>query len=218
VLDPAQPLTAANPSRLTGGTLDPAGSAADDTNPEWSPDGRQIAFDSDRGGQRQLWVMDVTPEGLSSAPPYAPADLRPATAGELPSAEPTWFHFFAGDDTTSAAHQLAFSGPDPTGDADLHYVEQAYPGPAAPVSPFVLPPGTTTLTVGLEPPGPANDVNPAWSPQGSALAFASTGGPAAPSGTTTSTSSLPTRSRRPVSRARATTCTRPGSRCSCRPT
>jgi TolB protein len=27
--------------------------------PTWAPDGRHVAFVSDRGGRRQLWVIDI---------------------------------------------------------------------------------------------------------------------------------------------------------------
>ena len=34
-------------------------SASIDTSPSYSPDGKQIVFNSDRGGSQQLYVMDV---------------------------------------------------------------------------------------------------------------------------------------------------------------
>jgi TolB protein len=33
--------------------------AADDSNPAWSPDGRQIAFNSDRDGNREIYMMNA---------------------------------------------------------------------------------------------------------------------------------------------------------------
>ena len=41
---------------------------AGDYGPAWSPDGRRIAFDSDRDGDREIYVMNadwVTPEPLA---------------------------------------------------------------------------------------------------------------------------------------------------------
>ncbi|NQT83794.1 PD40 domain-containing protein, partial [bacterium] len=32
-----------------------------DYNPSWSRDARRIAFDSDRGGNRDIWVVEVSP-------------------------------------------------------------------------------------------------------------------------------------------------------------
>ncbi|MGE5623487.1 MAG: TolB family protein, partial [Methanocella sp.] len=47
--------------------------------PRWSPDGREIAFSSNRSGQRQIWV--VRADG---------ANLRQLTTGDEPKDYPTW--------------------------------------------------------------------------------------------------------------------------------
>ncbi|MGE5552884.1 MAG: hypothetical protein ACM3XZ_03035 [Betaproteobacteria bacterium] len=47
--------------------------------PRWSPDGRQIAFSSDRSGSRQIWL--VRADG---------SDLRCLTSGEEPKDFPLW--------------------------------------------------------------------------------------------------------------------------------
>ena len=42
-----------SPARLTDNEW------AWDHHPSWSPDGSQILFSSNRGGMRQLWIMDA---------------------------------------------------------------------------------------------------------------------------------------------------------------
>lgn len=47
--------------------------------PRWSPDGREIAFSSDRSGQRQIWAVRMDGE-----------NLRQLTTGDEPKDYPTW--------------------------------------------------------------------------------------------------------------------------------
>ncbi|MGE5578852.1 MAG: prolyl oligopeptidase family serine peptidase [Bacillota bacterium] len=56
-----------------------------DRSPRWSPDGRRIAFVSDRSGQSQIWVIDLsggeayrlpTKESVQSEPTWAPDGKR----------------------------------------------------------------------------------------------------------------------------------------------
>jgi TolB protein len=52
---------------------------ADDQNPAWSPDGALIAFDSDRSGDRQVYV--IRPDGTA---------LREVTTGPGTHQGPAW--------------------------------------------------------------------------------------------------------------------------------
>ncbi len=51
-LQPSQPIRGGQPVRLTQGEVS-------DSSPRWSPDGRKIAFASERGEKPALWVLDV---------------------------------------------------------------------------------------------------------------------------------------------------------------
>ena len=51
-------------------TYPPAG--REDRTPDWSPDGKQVVFLSNRGGPFQLWVADV--DGRSDASPFRAGD------------------------------------------------------------------------------------------------------------------------------------------------
>ena len=51
---------------------------ASDFSPDWSPDGAQIAFESDRDGDRDIYVMDAHGENVICLTPNSPSvDLQP---------------------------------------------------------------------------------------------------------------------------------------------
>lgn len=148
--------------RLAG---DPAADSADDTDPEWSPDQTQIAFQRHSGGDTQIWVMDVALDN-----PCAASNARLVTVDQPPSFEPSWFHYAeAFGATGDPGHRIAFSGPGERDDSDIHYVEHAYAAATEPPYPF--PDGASLPTWTLLD-DPADDRNPSWSPHGAGLVLA----------------------------------------------
>lgn len=123
VLDPALPLStdprAPNPAPLTT-------SPADDANPDWSPDGESIVFESDRLGPKDIWTVQVRRQGGRF---LAEQGARQLTADEVPAYDPSWGYYdsTAGDGVTpptdddgdvipdGAWHVLAFAGPEQGG-------------------------------------------------------------------------------------------------------
>jgi hypothetical protein len=167
VVDPLEPLSDSgpqpNPVKLTN-------NAADDSNPDWSPDGTQITWDSDEGGERRIWVMDIGTNPVGSVIAQRSA---PITIDQAASFDPSWFEFNAtGTDpddpelVQSEAHHIVFAGPTEHGDIDLHYVEHLPEGGV----PFADVASLSTFTLGIH---PDTDLEPAWSPTGGAIAFAS---------------------------------------------
>ena len=151
VLDPSRPVSiGTNPSRLTSGP-------SADANPDWSPDGKSIAFERSYRGRKEIWIVDVLPNGSG----YAAANLRRATIDQPPSFEPSWSWFDPGEFDTATYEQIAFSGPDLGGTCELNYLEQrGTPG-------FLDPSLTAALTYDT----PGREDSPAYSPLGDQLLF-----------------------------------------------
>ena len=59
-----------NPGKVTNGI-------ADDKYPVWSPDGRQIAFNSDRDGNSEIYVMNADGSGQTNLTQNPSYDIWP---------------------------------------------------------------------------------------------------------------------------------------------
>lgn len=142
-----------------------------DRAPRWSPDGRMLAFLSDRAGQAQLFVIPAdggearqltSVDGGVSEPVWAPDSGSIAFTARVVSDErPSWLR--SGDDREASDVRLY---------SRLHYKDNGkglWDGKRAHV--FTVP------SCGGEPrritDGPYDDSAPAWSPCGLKIAFAS---------------------------------------------
>jgi TolB protein len=143
------PASGENPLPLTYGEYD-------NINPRWSPDGRRIAFISNRSGNVQLWTVDVPGGGQSAVVPQELHYRRPA--GELriavlgPEGIPTPARIsVTGEDGRAYASANAWMRADDGYDRkerpfEAHYFESA--GDES----LMIPPGkfTVEVTHGLE--------------------------------------------------------------------
>jgi hypothetical protein len=161
VLDPSRPVAAGgtNPSRVTT-------SPGAELNPEWAMDGRQLAFETNRSGVREIWTLRLIFDAASAR--WVGTGEVNLTAGQLPAKDPAWYSFGQGQ---QAYDQIVFVGPSASADAPdtLGYLEAA-PGldAATGVSPFSDPALSKAYIVD---PSPGASQGPAWSPTADALAF-----------------------------------------------
>ena len=116
---------------------------AADAFPAWSPDGARLAFVSDRDGQPAIWAM--------AADGSSPARLVPGPA--TATARPAW---------SPDGRSIAFASDRDGGNLDIFVAD---------VAP-VVPPAPTPVPVRVIA-GPGQDGEPAWSPDGRSIAFAS---------------------------------------------
>jgi uncharacterized repeat protein (TIGR01451 family) len=115
-----------------------------DRNPAWSPDGRIIAFDSQRSGKQALWTVPATGG--------APVPLSSTLAS---SRQPDW---------SPTSREIAFSGDGGSrrGGADFDLYTLVTSGAGGPGAHGEL----TRLRS-----DPGQDVSPAWSPDGTTIAY-----------------------------------------------
>ncbi|HSZ04971.1 MAG TPA: hypothetical protein VK778_07195 [Solirubrobacteraceae bacterium] len=90
-------------------------SGADYANPSWAA-GRDnesyLTFDSDQGGVREIWVMQVT----RSNNHFVGGTPREVTSGQLASSNPSWFVYAPdGNDFSIGKDTLAFAGAEQEG-------------------------------------------------------------------------------------------------------
>lgn len=146
---------------------------APDTNPDWSPDGKHIAFERRIGDETQIWAMEVA-VNVDNGTCTKLGSERQVTANQPSSFEPSWFTWTTpAGDTDRLGHRIAFSGPEERADRNIHYVEQAYQRDSPPPTPFDALADITTATPFDE---PSEDRGPSWSPRGDGLIFASNRG------------------------------------------
>jgi Tol biopolymer transport system component len=137
----------------------------DEANPDWlvwlhKDQPGHLVFDSDRGGRREVWVMDVRYN--AAAEQYERLATRKVTDGPGGfSVNPSWFTFLG---TSGYIDTLAFAGADEDGgDSQIHFAESRRVA-----LPFSQMPVNETLTS-----NPSEDTTPAWSPTGDRIAYQS---------------------------------------------
>jgi Tol biopolymer transport system component len=128
-------------------------SEADDYMPAISPDGRRLAFVSDRDGDDDIYVMKLAPEGPTNVPVKLTKNTRPDPNGPpyMIDWQPDW---------SPDGAQITFSS---KRTVDANY--EIYRMKASPE-------GKRNKPINLSK-SPARDEAPAWSPDGKKIAFQS---------------------------------------------
>jgi Tol biopolymer transport system component len=127
-------------------------SAGKDVDPVISPDGRRLAFVSDRDGDEDIYVMKLAPEGPTNVPVKLTKNTRPDPNGApyMIDFEPEW---------SPDGKQIAFAS-DRTGEMDIYRMKPS-------------PEGRLNRPVNLTRTPTDREETPAWSPDGKQIAFAS---------------------------------------------
>jgi Tol biopolymer transport system component len=143
--------------------------------PAWSPDGSKIAFASDRTGNAELWVMDVSSRtGVAPAGPRPSAALWQLTDHPARDEDPSWspdgrYLAFA---STRSGHEAVWVMKLP----DFSRLPPSLPPSSKPGEPREERHTGRQGTFGLQQltHDPAIDRYPQWSPDGKRIAFTST--------------------------------------------
>jgi len=142
-----------------------------DASPQWSPDGKWLAFRSARSGSPQLWLL---PEGIGEARPvtdldsgvsafsWAPDSRRLAVVSEVTETSPT--EQLVGGPVASESGDLIVA------DRLRYRAGTTYLGSSYPHIFVVSVDGDDPVQVTE---GPYEDTEPAWSPDGERIAFVS---------------------------------------------
>ncbi len=124
---------------------------ANDYMPAISPDGKRVAFVSDRDGDDDVYVMRLAAEGPKNVPVKLTKNTRPDPNG------PPYMHDWSPDWSPDGT-QIVFTS-DRRGDMEVYRMK-------------ATPEGKTNRPVNLSK-SPARDEAPAWSPDGKKIAFQS---------------------------------------------
>ena len=125
-------------------------SSTSDAAPDWSPDGRRIAFVSDRDGNTEIYVMPAP--GPQAQVSSGGSDQTRLTDNPADDLSPVW----SPDGSRIAFHSNR--------DGNFEIYVMPAPGPQAQVSAD----GSNAVNLTGN---PADDWGPAWSPDGSRIAF-----------------------------------------------
>jgi Tol biopolymer transport system component len=151
--------------------------------PHWSPDGRQIAFVSNRGGEFQIWVIrpdgsdlrPLTAEGRNTDPAWSPDGKTIAFVSTRGGYEDVWLM----DADGRGARQITFTPEresSPAWSPDGQYLAFTRHAPGMDDWGQII---VKRLDGGLEVVAPYSqwsmDRNPSWSPEGTRLAWARRG-------------------------------------------
>jgi Tol biopolymer transport system component len=135
-------------TELTRLTTNPA----TDGSPVISPDGRRIAFVSDRDGDEDIYVMRLAPEGSKNVPVKLTKNTRPDPNG------PPYMYDFEPDWSPDGT-QIVFTS-DRSGNMEIYRMKAS-------------PEGSKNRPVNLSKSPSSYDSSAAWSPDGKKIAFSS---------------------------------------------